>query len=246
MTRADCFFVLAIGVLTLSLQDATAAPALYFDRTAFLTAVGSSVTDDYTSSGYAPGVLTDAQMSAVLGETTYTALTFPDQNQVGDVFVYGDGSNYCSGCNGNFQLSFESTSFTIGKGVFGVGFDIVLHTSRRSSIGDVIGGDVSLPGTIRVGLSNGSFEDYSIPADVGFFGPDAYFFGVTDPRRVTSIIIGTEPDPLRHSWVIDNLTIAARRVPEPGAATLLAVGLSALTVIRLGRRKAARICNLNS
>ena len=225
-------FVFAFAMLLA--QVAQAAPVLYFDRGAFLSAVGASITDDYASAGYAAGLLTDAQMSAVLGETKYTALTFPNQNQVGDVFVHGDGSNYCSGCNGNFLLSFEDTSLTIGKGVFGIGLDFVLHTSRNSAIGDVIEGDVSLPGTIRITFANGKFEDYLIPADVGFFGPDPYFFGITDSRRISSILIGTEPTESRHFWVIDDLTIASRKVPEPAGIGLLILCLLALSLRFLG------------
>lgn len=248
MARRRCFRLASVAMrataaiaglaFAAGLSTVSAAPTtLYEDRASFLSAVGPAITDGYTDPGYAEaadiqGVLTDAAMSAVLGQTTYRAITFPNQNQVGDVFVYGDGSNYCSGCNGNFQLGFEETSLTVGQGVFGVALDFVLHTSRSSSIGDVIEGQVSLPGTIRVVFGSGAFEDYSIPADVGFFGPAPYFFGLTDNRGISSIIIGTEPSALRHLWVIDNLTIASRQTPEPGSLLLLALGLAGVALTR--------------
>src|SRR5690348_6592630 len=101
--------------------------ALYSDRASFLDAVKHSITDDY--SGYAtnldnPIELTDAEMSAVLGETRYEAISFPDLNLVGNVYAYGDGTDYCAGCNGDFTLYFDDTSFSRHDSVFGVGVDI--------------------------------------------------------------------------------------------------------------------------
>jgi hypothetical protein len=61
---------------------------------------------------------TNAAMTAVLGETSYEALTFQDLNLVGNVFIRGDGTNYCAGCNGNFRLSFDSTSFSKHGGAY--------------------------------------------------------------------------------------------------------------------------------
>jgi hypothetical protein len=50
----------------------------------------------------------------------------------------------------------------------------------------------------------------TIPADVGFFGPDTFFLGLTDNRGIKSLTFGIEPLSLRHFWVIDDLTIAGR------------------------------------
>ena len=151
-------------------------------------------------------------MSAVMGEATYEALTFPNQNQVGDVFARGDGSNYCSGCNGNFSLGFDSTSFSENGGVFGVSLDIVFHTSRRVSLGDDDPSNPTYEGSVEIQFADGSIEQIWIPADIGYYEPSIYFLGITDERGIASITIGTEPTAKRHSWVIDNLTVAASPV----------------------------------
>jgi hypothetical protein len=195
--------------LVLNAAIAQAVPTYYTDRASFLGAVGASITDDY--SGYPPQwvTLTNAEMSAVLGETSYESLSFQDLNIVGDVYIHGDGTNYCAGCNGNFRLTFDNTSLTVGGGVFGIAVDIVLHTSRHSAIGDVIPDDTVADGTVLVEFTDGTVDQVIVPADIGFFGPETFFLGFTDDRGIKSLTIGTEPIPLRHSWVIDNLTIAA-------------------------------------
>jgi len=193
--------------------NASSPPSVFYsDRASFLACVGESITDGYTGYGdpNTPVQLSDAAMSAVLGETEYETLSCADCNLVGNVFVHGDGTNYCAGCNGNFRLTFTKTSLTSGGGVFGVAVDIVLHSSRHSSIGDVIPGEISLPGTVLIEFKGGEVRAITIPPDIGFFGPGPYFLGVTDPRGIKSLTFGIEPVPLRHLWVIDNLTIADR------------------------------------
>jgi hypothetical protein len=143
----------------------------YPDRASFLGAVGPSITDGYIA--YTPGQYTNAEMTAVLGETSYETLTFQDLNTVGDVFIRGDGTNYCAGCNGNFRLSFDSTSFSKNGGVFGVGLDIVLHTSRRVSIGDDDPSNPTFEGSVMAQFADGSTEQIWIPADIGYYEPIA-------------------------------------------------------------------------
>lgn len=210
---------LAIVCSIVAVALSVAAPAnaqpftFYSDRPSFLAAVGTSITDDYSAYGEPVGTpiqLTDAQMSAVLGETAYESTSFTDLNLVGDVYGYGDKTNYCAGCNGNFRLSFPNTSLSVAGGVFGVGVNILLHTSRHSSLGDVIPGETSLDGTVLIEFKNGEVLAVTIPADVGFFGPGIYFLGVTDNRGIKSLTFGIEPLAQRHFWVIDDLTIAGR------------------------------------
>lgn len=191
----------------------------YVDRSAFLLAVGASLTDEYTGYGSVPGssvILSDSEMSAVLDETRYEALTHSNLNLAGDIYRFGDGTNYCSGCNGSFRLHFDDTSYVRGRGLFGVAVDIVLCTARRNAIGDDVPGDAIRSGVVTIEFTNGFQQQIEIPADVGFFGPQTFFLGITDPRGIHSMTFGAGPvDQTR--WVIDNLTIASRpRVPEPG------------------------------
>jgi hypothetical protein len=195
--------IAALFVLSVA-TDANAGPTVFYaDRAPFLAAVGPSITDDYSSYG-PPGSsvqLSDAEMSAVLGETAYEAISFPNLNLVAP---FGDdGPAYCAGCNGNFRLSFDNTSFTVAGGVFGVGVTILFHTSRHSSPPDVIPGDTVLPGTVLVEFKNGEVLAVTIPADT-------FFLGLTDNRGIKSLTFGIEPLSLRHFWVIDDLTIADR------------------------------------
>ena len=159
-------------------------------------------------------------MNAVLGETRYQSISFDNLNIVGNVYIYGDGTNYCAGCNGNFKLFFDNTSLTTNDGVYGIGMDIVLHTSRRSAIGDIVEGDRVVEGTILIEFSDGNFDSITVPADIGFLGPEIFFIGITNEVGIKSITVGIEPIPLRHSWVIDNLTIA-NQVIEPSIDAIL-------------------------
>ena len=141
--------------------NANASATFYDTRAEFLESVSGNNTDDYST--YVPGIYTDIDMSAVFGEASYEALTFPNQNQVGFVFRENFES-YCSGCNGNFKLGFQSTSFSENGGVFGVGIDIILHTSRRVSIGDDNPANPTFEGSVQIQFADGSTEQILIPA----------------------------------------------------------------------------------
>lgn len=222
--------VIVSAVLVLSSFEVASMPILFNDRALFTDSIGTSINDDYSSYGAPVGGsvnLTNIEMSQVLGETRYESISFSDLNLVGDVYLHGDGTNYCAGCNGNFSLFFDDTSLSENGGVYGVGVDLVLHTSRRGAIGDVTTGETSVSGIVRVEYTDGQLEDLFVPADIGFFGPESYFLGIIDDRGIKSLTVGTEPLSQRHRWVIDNLTIASAAVPEPGALTLLGAGLIA-------------------
>jgi hypothetical protein len=168
---------------------------LFSDRGVFEEQLGTRVVDDYENPGYdvnptqtQPDVLSDAAMTAVLGETRYTTTQYPDSN----VIVPGADHHYCGGCNGTFLLIFDHTSVGQEGTVFGAGFDVARlvnnsvwteHTYALITFGD--GGTASVP------LGGG-------------------FVGVTaGPRGIRSIHVG-EPDGSPSSLLyveIDNLTI---------------------------------------
>jgi hypothetical protein len=199
-----------------------AVPVYYSTRAEFFVSVGASMTDDYTS--YPQGVYSDAMMSGIFGETSYESLTFSNQNQVGDVFIFGDGSAYCAGCNGNFRLGFAFTSLTRRGGVYAVGLDIFLNKSSDTR--------PQIAGGVLVEFSDGTTQQVWIPPVgydylTGLYLVEPYFFGLSDERGISSITIGTESLSHRHFWVIDNLTIAAE-VPLPSTLALFLVGLVGL------------------
>jgi len=83
-----------------------AAPTYYNDLPAFQADITSSVTDDYSNPGYVFNQ-NNAVMSAVLGETDYMSTGFNNHNLVPGIPA---APYYCAGCNGSFQLSFQTTS----------------------------------------------------------------------------------------------------------------------------------------
>ena len=215
---------LIVVITLLAAFEVKATPIYYSTRAEFMAAVGSSITDDYTT--YTPGVFSNVVMSEVFGETNYESLTFSNQNQVidGTGFIDGDGSAYCSGCNGNFMLGFASTSLSENGGLFGVGLDIVHNRSSDTR--------PQLAGGVLVEFTDGSSEQISIPPVgydylTGLYVQETYFLGLTDDRGIMSITIGTESLSQRHFWVIDNLTIAAE-APIPATLSLFGLGLAGL------------------
>ena len=120
----------AVGLLLLAVLGApgipaqAATPTFYTDRTTFEAALGTTVTDAYGTPPYpaAYGVYSDTIFSAYKGETDYHTTGFGDTN------ILNNGT-YCAGCNGSFELSFQTTSVTqSGTGVYGVGVDIVTNS----------------------------------------------------------------------------------------------------------------------
>jgi hypothetical protein len=205
---------------TAAAAKCTSAPVIYADRAAFLASVKKPLTDTYgvgyqsSNAGGAP--YSDAQMTAVRGETRYEALTFPNLNLVvSENFWTGQAADdpstfaYCAGCNGNFKLHFDATSRSMrNRGVPSVGVDVVLHTSRHTDRGNPDPSEISLPGAVLVEFGNGQTMQFTVPPDIGYFGPQTYFIGLSDKRLIRSITIGTGPAAERHFWVIDNLTIS--------------------------------------
>lgn len=203
---------------------ANAATAVYSDRATYASQLFASVTDNYENPGYA-FVQNDAQMSAVLGETTYTATGFANLNLVNPI---GPNHFYCSGCNASFKLGFETTSVSSSGGVFGVGFDLFANSNFDAF----------------VTFANGSTALYSLPTNGQFVAKFA-FWGITSDLGIRSIYVGHGGMPSTNgNFGLDDLQIgsapAVTAVPEPTTWALMLAGFGALGgILRRGRARLA-------
>lgn len=193
--------VALLSALVISTQVAVraeAATTIHLNRAAFEAGLVSSFTDTYGPElGYPAsfGILSNAAMSAIVGQTKYTTTGFNNLNIVG--FGY-----YCAGCNGSFTLDFTDTSFTRNGGVFGVGFDIRFNSG---GLYDAL-----------VTFADGGTLLYDLTAGLGFWG-------ITSSTGIATIAFGPGGGSSQAgSFGIDNLSIGA--VPEPGTWMLLVAG----------------------
>ena len=204
-----------------------AVPALadgtiqYTDRTAFESALGTIILDDYQADGYLHGDISDggtldihtnAHMSGILGETEYFTTGFNSWN-----FIFGpEGGNkaYCAGCNGSFRLIFTSTSVGTASGVYGAGFDVLSNSP-------------ALPYHAFITFGDNTTLDVALPSG-------ASFFGITSKLDIQSIHLGLAGGGFTTSgsFLMDNLTIG--NIPAPGVLVLL--GLAGFASRRRRRR----------
>ncbi|MEX8520108.1 MAG: PEP-CTERM sorting domain-containing protein [Leptothrix sp. (in: b-proteobacteria)] len=218
---------LAGAAISCLVTSAFAAPTVYSDRSSFMSAVGTTVTDNYTNPGYAmPSgqyALSDAAMSAVVGQTTYTTTGFSNWNNVNSSLGL-----YCSGCNASFKLGFASTSVGNSSGVYGMGFDIYISHGFYAYVtyGDNSTSSLAMPYSIN----NGGF------------------FGLTSANGIKSVNFGLAngggvSDGTTGYLQIKNLTVAgapapAAPVPEPESYAMLLAGLATLGAITRRRKQA--------
>jgi hypothetical protein len=204
-----------------------AAPTVYSDRSSFMSAVGTTVTDNYTNPGYSipagQAALSDAAMSAVLGQTTYTTTGFSNWNNVNSNLGL-----YCSGCNASFRLGFTSTSVGNSSGVYGMGFDIYISYGFYAYV--TYGDDSTSSLAMPYSINNGDF------------------FGLTSANGIKSVNFGLAnggavPGGITGYLQIKNLTVAgapapAAPVPEPESYTMLLAGLATMGGIARRRKPA--------
>lgn len=200
------------GLLALVVSGAVSAlPVLDTDRATFEARLGTMIVDGYDTPLYPAGfnVLTDADMSARLGETRYQSTGFPNLNIVTD-------GHYCAGCNGSFLLDFTATSVGTSDGVYGVGLDV--------------SGDEDVYGTVAfVTFGDGATANYAIPA----LSAGLQFWGLSSDTLIRTIHFGladggTNTSQSVQRMALDNLTIGSRGGPAPVAepASLALLGLA--------------------
>lgn len=220
--RVSSFLQVLCAAVLISLlgavSNANAIPVIYSSRATFEAQLGSKVIDDYSNPSYA-FTQSNAQMSAVRGETKYQSTGFSDLNIVSN-------QHYCAGCNGSYLLDFTATSVGTANGVFGVGLDVV---SDEGVFGT----------TAFVSFGDGTTANYSIP--VANLNTGDAFWGITSDSLIRTIHFGlidggTSTSGSVQRMAQDNLTIGDRgtpSVPEPSTLALFAAGVAGL---RLRRR----------
>ena len=191
---ALCLLVLAMVTPPASPVQA-ATPVFYTHRIPFEETLGTMITDDYGTPPYPAGnnYYDDATFSAFLGETDYHSTGWANHNS------HVSDDTYCAGCNGSFELNFQTTSVTqSGTGVYGVGLDILLNYAGTPYWAFITYGD-------------GTTDDIPLPAGTSFFG-------VTAPELIVSIHFGLSGggSTTDGSFTMDNLTIGNAGPPELG------------------------------
>ncbi|MEH6478131.1 MAG: hypothetical protein V7727_20730 [Sneathiella sp.] len=229
------FKIVSTSVVTLGLSLTSAfAATTYTDRSLFEATLGTSVTDDFSDAGYGRPALgtvsrfTNAEMSAVLGETDYTSTSIGYPIRSNTVFGINaaNGYAYCAGCNGSFNLGFTSTSVGTSDGVYGVGIAFLNYEDPFF--------------TAFVTFGDGSTANYALPQSNSF----QTFFGITSDLLVTSMHLGLVDGATaqyKGLFVLNNLTIGSAAsisaVPLPAALPLYGAGMALLGLVGWHRKR---------
>ncbi len=206
--------ILLVGGAFLT-PSAWASTIVYTDSGMFFGQLGVSITDLYTSPGYA-FLQTDAQMNAVFNEAQYETTGFSNHDIV-------SADQYCGGCNGSFLLSFDHTTLlNSSNGVFGVGMEITVNDGVPLYDAFVTFGD-------------GSTANFTLPT-----GDPAGFWGITSTLDVSSIAFGLADGgaTVAGLFSITDLTIGSAEespVPEPKSFLGLVAALLAMFVFNQRR-----------
>lgn len=182
--------LLASTELVLASRAKAATPAYYNNLAAFQTEITNSVTDNYSNPGYVI-IQNNAAMSAVLGETDYESTGFNNLNIV-------NGGYYCAGCNGSFELSFQTTTVGTSDGVQGVGLRIQVH-------------NLGVPYFAFITFADGTTDNIPLPSA-------GSFWGVTAPERIERIHFGLTMGgtTTNGSFGIDDLIVGDGNVDTDG------------------------------
>lgn len=219
--------LLGLSIFAMASTNIANAAIIFSDRTAFEATLGTFIVDDYSNPGYAAGDIqdlptldrhSDANMSAILGETSYTSTSFAS-------LIAGQSTGdpaYCTGCNGSFLLDFTSTSVGSALGVFGVGLDVLVE--RQGVFGTIA----------FVTFGDGTTGNFAIPGLPTSTTDE--FWGITSPLFIASIHFGlldggATTDNSVQRMALDNLTIGSQGavdIPEPSNLALFLIALGGL------------------
>jgi len=210
--------VAAVAIAAMSCRAFAESVTVFDSRSAFTSVAGALLTDDYEDPGYAE-FQDDASMNAVKGLTRYQTTFFQDFDEVIDFsgrHVYAGGFTA-----GSFQLDFTAASLG-GSGVHAVGFDYI--------------NNLPMPYVAFVRFADGSSQNFTLHAAAFTLPPLPDFFGLTASVEITGTHIGLADGGATadNVFAMDDLSVSAP-VPEPGASTLLGVGLAAFALVRPGR-----------
>jgi hypothetical protein len=207
----------ALAGTFLCFANLTEAATTYEDRTSFEAAIGTRITDGYDDPGYTTWSYSNADMSAVLGETTYNS-TYN--------IVDLDKNYYCPGCGESFVLGFDNTSVGTTEGVFGVGLDYKNDDNNPFNPNSVLF-------NAFVTYGDGSSENFTLDY-AKLSARDYLFFALTSDLLIKSISFqgpNGETGEIGY-FVMDNLTIGAApqisAVPIPAALPLFGAGLGVM------------------
>jgi hypothetical protein len=170
------------AVVALMAGRAEAAVPIYYNNLGdFQSDIIFSVTDDYSNPGYV-FIQSNAVMSAVIGETDYMSTGFMELNIV-------SGGTYCAGCNGSFELSFQTTTVGNAEGVSGVGMNIAFQ-------------DPGNPYFAFITFADGTTDNIQLPGA-------GSFWGVAAPERIERIHFGLSMGGVTQGggFGIDNLIV---------------------------------------
>jgi len=219
------------STLLVSAESSAGTIKLFSDRQFFTLGTGISITDDYENSNYHT-VMSDSEMSAVLGETTYFTYggNIADYNNIIPGFGVDGGHSYCSLCYGSFRLSFDNTSLISAGGIYGLGMDITVN----------YGAIPFYKYTANITFGDGYISSFELPYVVPNYPayPIYQFWGITSDLGIHSIdLISYSSSGVDRTFLhIDNLTIAASPVPVPPLFVLILTGIS-MHVLVARRRK---------